>query len=263
MKITAKSKDRFVVSGTGTPNKTVKFQGKICEKTSVKEWADNNRKDCSFSPLKSGVTVSVCDAILSPLKKTWYYIKYNGKYGFIDAACILGMSDTVFEFVNYLEQIHAFVKSHGKYFKYGFDSNLSTFEKAKKTVADNKTATITCVVPCRWALKHLAIPFNNFWGKNGSFKHCYSGAIKKYLERISSGKVIGLTVKQAVDKRLLEVGDILTFEDYSHTFVYSGDSYYVYEGGHASITNNVYAGIKPDYSKKNKNRKISEILRWK
>lgn len=261
-KITANSDKVFYVSKKTAPNKSEKFKGKLNKSTPVKDWAGSS-KDCSFSPIKKGGIVIVCDAILSTKKETWYYIKYNGKYGFVNSSYVVGISDKAIEFVNYLEQIHTFVKANGKYFEYGYKSEFSTFEKAKKTVEGKKKVSITCVVPCRWGLKHLSISFSNFWGKNGSFKHCYTGAIKTYFERITSGEPIGLTVKQAVDKRLLEVGDIITFKDYSHTFVYTGYDYIVYDGGHASIANNIYTGIKPDYSKKNKSRKISEILRWK
>lgn len=261
-KITANSDKIFYVSKKIAPNKSEKFKGKVNKNVSVKGWAGSSN-DCSFSPIKKGSIVIVCDAILSAKKETWYYIKYNGKYGFVKSSYVVGISDKAIKFTNYLEQIHTFVKANGKYFEYGYKPEYLTFEKAKKTVTNKKKASITCVVPCRWALKHLNISFSNFWGKDGSFKHCYTGAIKTNFERLTSGEPIGLTVKQAVDKRLLEVGDIITFKDYSHTFVYSGDSYIVYDGGHASIENNIYVGIKPDYSKKNKNRKISEILRWK
>ena len=43
---------------------------------------------CSFSPLKNGAEVSVCDDVKDSAGDTWYYIKYNGKYGFVHSAYI-------------------------------------------------------------------------------------------------------------------------------------------------------------------------------
>lgn len=163
-KITANSDKIFCVSKKIAPNKSEKFKGKVNKNVSVKEWAGSSN-DCSFSPIKKGSIVIVCDAILSAKKETWYYIKYNEKYGFIKSSYIVGISDKAIKFTNYLEQIHTFVKANGKYFEYGYKSEYSTFEKAKKTVTNKKKASITCVVPCRWALKHLSIAFSNFWAK--------------------------------------------------------------------------------------------------
>ena len=81
------------------------------------------------------------------------------------------------------------------------------------------------------------------------------------MTRITKGSAIGLTVKQAVDKNLLKIGDTMRFENVTHTFTYTGKNYTMYDGGHSSMKDGVYTGIKASY--KNDSRKISEILRWK
>lgn len=144
-----------------------------------------------------------------------------------------------------------------------FSNSESTFAKAEALLKKGKKTGLTCVVPCRWALKDTGIDPSGFYGKNGTFSHCYKGSVKTHLNRIISGAVIGLTLKQAVDKKLLNPGDIITFENSTHTFVYTGAGYLVYDGGHAAIKGDAYTGIVVDYSKYNSSRKISEILRWK
>ena len=49
----------------------------------VREWAGTSYKTCSFSPLKDGAEVDVCDSIEDENGDIWYYIKYEGKYGFV------------------------------------------------------------------------------------------------------------------------------------------------------------------------------------
>lgn len=166
-------------------------------------------------------------------------------------------------FLSKLSEYQKILKKYGKQLHYSYEDSESTFAKAKARLENGKGTGLTCVVPCRWALKDIGINPSGFYGKNGSFKHCYKGALKTYLKRIISGGAIGKTVEQAVKRELLISGDIITFEDATHTFVYTGYGFLVYDGGHAAMVNGVYAGIVVDYSKKYAGRKISEILRWK
>lgn len=65
-------------------NKTVKWVGIVrADVLNVRSNAGTNYKTCSFSPLKNGVTVSVCDSKKASNGDVWYYILYNGKYGFV------------------------------------------------------------------------------------------------------------------------------------------------------------------------------------
>lgn len=65
-------------------NKTVKFTGTVTASSlNVKLQPTTESNTCSFSPLKKGTVVSVCDEV-----NGWYYIKYNGKYGFSSAEYI-------------------------------------------------------------------------------------------------------------------------------------------------------------------------------
>ena len=82
----ARSKAIFKVSRSGTPSKKERCKGKVtADKLNVRSWAGRDSPTVSFSPLCIKDVVSVCDAILSDSGDTWYYIRYNGKYGFVNA----------------------------------------------------------------------------------------------------------------------------------------------------------------------------------
>lgn len=76
-------------TGTGAPSKTVLWKGTVtADSLNVRTWAGTNNGLCSFSPLKSGTTVDVCDSVTASDGSTWYYICYNGKYGFVHSAYV-------------------------------------------------------------------------------------------------------------------------------------------------------------------------------
>lgn len=170
--------------------------------------------------------------------------------------------------IDLLKEYNAYIKEHYKNFVNRYDSDMTTFEKAKARVAKGKDVGLTCVVPLRWALANLGLKngkgLSLISAPHGSFKEYYTGDMKKYLTRITSGGAIGKTVKNAVDAKLLKKGDIVCYEDLTHTSVYSGVGYKMYEGGGACVVDGHYPnGVVKDYSDKYKDRKISEILRWK
>lgn len=76
-------------SSSSSLNKTKKWSGTVTASSlNVRTWAGEENAPCSFSPLKSGTKVGVCDSIKDRDGDTWYYIKYNGKYGFVHSAYI-------------------------------------------------------------------------------------------------------------------------------------------------------------------------------
>lgn len=76
-------------STSGTLNTVAKWTGKVtADSLNVRTWAGTENKTCSFSPLTEGTKVSVCDSVKANNGDTWYYIKYNGKYGFVHSAYI-------------------------------------------------------------------------------------------------------------------------------------------------------------------------------
>ena len=76
-------------SSSGGLNKTEKWSGTVTASSlNVRTWAGEENAPCSFSPLKNGTKVSVCDSVKDSDGDTWYYIKYNGKYGFVHSAYI-------------------------------------------------------------------------------------------------------------------------------------------------------------------------------
>ena len=162
------------------------------------------------------------------------------------------------KFLGCLQKYQPILKKYGKQIFYSFDDAESSFAKAYAILKKGGKTGSTCVVPCRWALKDIGISPSGFTAEDGSFKKCYHGEIAKHLKRVTSGEVIGLTVKKAVDQGLLKPGDIIAYKGKTHTFVYSGDRYLIYDGGrYGDYTKD---GILHDY--KPRDEKISEILRW-
>lgn len=74
-------------SSTGKLNRTTKRTATItnCGALNVREWAGKQNKPVSFSPLKAGTKVGICDELKADDGSLWYYINYNGRYGFIAA----------------------------------------------------------------------------------------------------------------------------------------------------------------------------------
>lgn len=59
-----------------------KYTAVTKETCPVRVWAGKKYDECSFSPLKKGAKVKICDEVKNEYGNTWYYIKYNDKYGF-------------------------------------------------------------------------------------------------------------------------------------------------------------------------------------
>lgn len=270
-KIVAKSKTKFTISGTSSPSKKKQFTG-ITNKNGVKvrTWADADKPEISYSPLKKGTAVTVCDAILSEDGNTWYYIYYQKKYGFVCSKWIDTKPTDEDIFVDYLTLYSSYVKKNNKYFGYKYDPALTTFDKAKAKVKRKKKATITCAVPPRWAMHDMGITRADgsslVWVKNGSFKHCYSGGVKKKLKRITKGGPVGKTYKQAIKDGSLKKGDIVAFKDATHTTVWSGEGHIFFDAGRVIFKYGINkSGFRVDYDKANpgEKRKIKEVLRWR
>lgn len=79
-------------SSSTTLNKTVKWNGTVITELNVRTWAGTENGTCSFSPLKKNATVGVCDSVKAKDGSTWYYIKYNNKYGFVHSAYVRSTS---------------------------------------------------------------------------------------------------------------------------------------------------------------------------
>lgn len=74
-------------TATSSPlNKTSKWTGTVTATSlNVRVKAGKENATSSFSPLKKGTKVSVCDAQKAKDGSTWYYIKYKEKYGFVSS----------------------------------------------------------------------------------------------------------------------------------------------------------------------------------
>lgn len=92
---TSNSTTTTTISNTNTLNKTEKWVGKVtADSLNVRTGAGTNNGLCSFSPLKKGVKVSVCDSVKANDGSTWYYISYNGKYGFVHSSYVSKQTTT-------------------------------------------------------------------------------------------------------------------------------------------------------------------------
>lgn len=70
-------------------NKTIKWDGCVTANSlNVRTYAGTDNAKCSFSPLKKNTVVGVCDSVKDDDGLTWYYIKYNDKYGFVSSKYI-------------------------------------------------------------------------------------------------------------------------------------------------------------------------------
>lgn len=71
-------------------NETSKWTGYVTGAGSlnVRTWAGTENAAVSFSPLKDGTAVGVCDTVKASNGDNWYYILYNGKHGFVSAKYI-------------------------------------------------------------------------------------------------------------------------------------------------------------------------------
>ena len=175
-------------------------------------------------------------------------------------------------FLAYLDLYNSYIKANGKYFKRQYDISVNKFSKARKKVEAKQVVGITCVVPIRWALREIGIKrgdgshlINAYEGTFSKY-NCYSGDVVNHFKLITSGGAVGKSFKDAVDKKLLVAGDIITFKGRTHTFVYSGVGYKCYDGGQAAeIKGYSKVGITVDYTTVGSYKKvpISEILRWK
>lgn len=190
-------------------------------------------------------------------------IKKDGKWGHQTwAKAVTVTSKTRFMYL--IKKYHSYIKKHGSRFKRS-DSPEKSFGEAVKNVKAGKTAHVNCCSPINWAFREIGMDPYQIWAKKGTFKEKFKGTMTRHLSRMTSGVAVGYTIKQAVDKKLLKTGDIVTFKGLTHTVAYTGSGYKVYDSGSAAQSKG-YAkvGAKLDYSTgPYKDKKISEILRWK
>ena len=70
-------------------NEEGKWKGVVtADSLNVRTWAGTENPTCSFSPLKRGTEVDVCDTKKDKDGKDWYYIKYNNKHGFVSSSYV-------------------------------------------------------------------------------------------------------------------------------------------------------------------------------
>lgn len=75
-------------STSSSLNESPKWNGTVTTTLNVRTWAGSENATVSFSPLKAGMTVGICDTIQANDGSDWYYIEYNGKHGFASAKYI-------------------------------------------------------------------------------------------------------------------------------------------------------------------------------
>ena len=75
-------------------NETFKWTGVTTSELNVRKYAGKEYATCSFSPLTKGVEIGVCDVVKAKDNTDWYYILYNGKYGFVSSNYVKEKSTT-------------------------------------------------------------------------------------------------------------------------------------------------------------------------
>lgn len=89
MVINIREADRVSASGGGSLNKTEKYVGRVtATELNVRSWPGTENKTVSFSPLRKGEKVSVCDSMKASDGSKWLYICKGGKFGFCHSAYI-------------------------------------------------------------------------------------------------------------------------------------------------------------------------------
>ena len=256
-----KSKKVFCVSGSKIPNKTRKGKAVVTASAlNVRCWPGQSSALTKFSPVVLGQEVDLCDAKLSEDGKPWFYIRHDGHYGFASGYYLRELISHRQTFINKLGLYSDYIKAHPKNFHREYDSDLTTFAKAKARVKAGKKVGITCVVPIRWALDAMKIKRAD--GKSlivatkGTFDGQFNGNIPKYLKWIKG-------VNKKVRDADLRDGDIVCFKGKTHTCVYSGRKWWMFDGGRSAQDRYYFTGILLDYTDVYKGEKISEILRWK
>ena len=255
---------KFSISGTKTPSHEVFSFGMVTSKgLNVRTWAGAENDLCkTVGPLSQGDVVGICDKIEDSKGKPWFYVKIGSKFGFVSAGYVYRMSARSYRFMCNLQRYDKYIKAHNNSFEYVYTASTISFDAACYDILHGEKADMNCVCPTRWSLRDVGLSCPGFYGKDGHFKGITSD-MKKHLTLIKSGGPVGKTVEQSVEKGLLKPCDIVCFEDKTHTFSYTGKKCLCWDGGRAAIKNGKYTGIVADYAVANKNRKISEILRWK
>lgn len=86
---TSNSGTSGTTTSSGAPSKSEKFKGTVtASELNVRKGAGTSYGTCTFSPLKKGAEVSVCDTVKDSSGADWYYIRYNKKYGYVSAKYI-------------------------------------------------------------------------------------------------------------------------------------------------------------------------------
>ena len=76
-------------TSSGGLNRSVKWTGRVTASSlNVRTWAGTEYDECSFSPIDNGAEIDVCDTVQAKDSSLWYYIKHNGKYGFVHSAYV-------------------------------------------------------------------------------------------------------------------------------------------------------------------------------
>lgn len=85
-----KAKEEIEVDAKDNANSSKEklFDGKVTTDLNVREWAGVEYKTVSFSPLKKGTIITVCDVVKADNGEDWYYINHGGKFGFVSSAYV-------------------------------------------------------------------------------------------------------------------------------------------------------------------------------
>lgn len=229
---------------SSTLSETVQWTGVVTTDLNVRRWAGTEYGLCSFSPLKEGTEIGVCDTVKATTGADWYFIKYQDKFGFVSAKYVKKKEAAPVNTtpkINADALIQALTKmnsqmqkdlANGKKWGYYNSKVSSTFAEA----VANGNRRCNCATLPNWALKMigvLAADDASFYGKKGGDiawkKSATKAAVEKYCDVI---KVGNKTVNKAMSDGTLRKGDIVTYVSMNHTNVYLGGERW-FDSGHA------------------------------
>lgn len=119
---------------TTLPSSSVISKGKItASKLNIRTGAGTNYPTCAFSPLAKDTEIGICGTV-----SDWYYIEYNGSYGYVSAKYVEKTEDIVA--TTSTESAKSYLASiKGKYV---------TTAKLNMRIGAGTDKSIICTIPC-------------------------------------------------------------------------------------------------------------------
>lgn len=167
-------------------NESVKWTGTTTSKLKVRTWAGTENGECSFSPLKKGAQIGVCDVVQAKDGSNWYFIEYDGKKGFVSAKFVKKVTESTSSTTNTTTSSYSktqFVKDVQKAIGAGVDGIAGSETLSKTvTVSANKNSNHAVVKPIQ---KYLyALGYTVVGTADGNAGPLFTKAVNQYQKNV-------------------------------------------------------------------------------